>query len=1286
MRRRALVCSYGPPQPDRDSGSRRLFDHLEFLVDAGWVVDFVAASGYGEPRYVDALRQRGIAVFGGDGFDGLAEYGDYDIALFSFWQNAEQYIPRMRRLSPRTRIVVDSVDMQLLRDARRVFASGDGLLANDYAGEMIGELNVYAAADLVLTVSAKEAELIGEFLADPGIAVSVPDNEGLVLSGGSIDERRGVLFVGGFAHPPNVQAVEYLCKQVLPRVDVGLLDQHPISIVGAGVDDLVRQYARGIPQVELVGWVPAVTPYLERARVNVVPLLYGAGTKRKLLQSLMIGTPAVATTIGAEGLNLIHGTHLLIGDDPASFAEGIERLLQDAPLAQRLAAAAYEHVAPLHSRDAVQKRFLGLLGEVMDRPAKGELLPDPLPSIYAHRNRYQENQKVIPNIRELVCQIVPAGEQTMVLSDGCDELLRAHGDARHLPSDSYGRWTGHFASAEDAVAKVRAAVLDQPTYVVLPCTNFWMLELWPELAAFFATDAAELARDRYCVLFAFNSPRRVDPPVVQAKPEPAAAALPSARLIAFYLPQFHPIPENDEWWGEGFTEWTNVTRAEPLFPGHYQPHIPADLGFYDLRLPEIRKQQAELARAHGIGAFCYYHYWFGGRRLLERPFEDVLRSGEPDFPFCLCWANEPWSRRWDGGEHDVLQPQVYSEEDDLAHIRWLLPALSDRRAVKVDGKPVFIVYQAKELPDPARTIALWRREVRAAGLEGLHLIAVETGWDAGWDATEVGFDAKLLFMPQFTMLATTPAVEVESEALRVYDYQQAWPLLSRPAPVKYRRYPTVFPSWDNTARRGEQGWIVHNSTPEAYEAWLSQTISEVQQEPADHRLVFLNAWNEWAEGAHLEPDQKNGRAYLEATRRALEAATTATLPGAGEERAPRMVVTTRAVINGTSSSASAGAADGAGVERGADGRLVRALAFYLPQFHPIRETAEWWGPDSSAWTNVATARPLFPGHYQPHLPANLGFYDLRVPEVRAKQAELARAYGIEGFCYWHYWLGGRRVLERPFEEVLASGEPDFPFCLAWANESWSRRNSGELRDLLVRQEYSPEDDVAHGRWLARAFADPRYIRVDGRPIFAVYKPDDLPAPGMTLETWRQECASAGVGDPFILAISSLGDRDYRNLGFDGNVGFQPNLAVVADVGGDHGPKVHDYLKAQRLMRHEQPWPAYPSIFVSWDNTPKRAEHGVVLTGSTPAEFEIALTETVAKTLRRPFEDRLVFINAWNAWGDGNHLEPDQRHGLGNLEAVRNVLYGNARPDPAKDDLPASLVTPPRTRRPRRSRR
>jgi lipopolysaccharide biosynthesis protein len=335
--------------------------------------------------------------------------------------------------------------------------------------------------------------------------------------------------------------------------------------------------------------------------------------------------------------------------------------------------------------------------------------------------------------------------------------------------------------------------------------------------------------------------------------------------------------------------------------------------------------------------------------------------------------------------------------------------------------------------------------------------------------------------------------------------------------------------------------------------------------------------------------------------------------------------------------------------------LARLIALYLPLFHPIPENDEWWGKGFTEWTNVSKAEPLFEGHYRPHIPANLGFCDLRVPEARQAQANLVEKCGIEGFCYWRCSFEGKRLLERPFNEVLFSGQPDLLFCLAWANEPWSRRWLGEERDVLQKQTYSLEDDHNHIQWLIGAFSDPRYIRVEGRLLFLIYRPLDLPAPKRTIEIFRNQCARSGVSEPYLLGINAHSfSQDCRVIGFDGNVDFEPQLGVLPDSLRD-GLKIYDYVEArQRMTSRERSFPIYPCLSPRWDNTPRRGGDGIVLVNATPENFESGLREIVQSALHKPYGDRLVFINAWNEWAEGNHLEPDLEHGLEYLEAVRRV--------------------------------
>ncbi len=355
-----------------------------------------------------------------------------------------------------------------------------------------------------------------------------------------------------------------------------------------------------------------------------------------------------------------------------------------------------------------------------------------------------------------------------------------------------------------------------------------------------------------------------------AHASPAAAGV---RLIAMHLPQFHQIPENDAWWGEGFTEWTNVRRGRPMYPGHHQPHVPhPDIGFYDLADPAVLERQAALAAANGIHGFCFYYYWFGGRRLLEKPLDTMLRSGKPEFPFCICWANENWTRTWDGRDTEILMRQSHAAGDAEQFIRDLLPMLRDPRYIRVDGRPLIAVYRTESLPDPRQTAAVWRDICRAEGIGEIHLVAVRSF--SKHDPARDGFDAAMQFPPlqiPAANLAALPGLEaMPGFAGSVHDYEEAIGFSLAEVPAGYRMYRGVMPSWDNTARRMERATSWVNATPERYGQWLTAAIDRtIQDQPPEHRLVFINAWNEWAEGACLEPDERHGYACLEQTALAM---------------------------------------------------------------------------------------------------------------------------------------------------------------------------------------------------------------------------------------------------------------------------------------------------------------------------------------------------------------------------------------------------------------------------------
>lgn len=347
-----------------------------------------------------------------------------------------------------------------------------------------------------------------------------------------------------------------------------------------------------------------------------------------------------------------------------------------------------------------------------------------------------------------------------------------------------------------------------------------------------------------------------------------------ARLIAYYLPQYHPIPENDEWWGRGFTEWVTVAQARPLFKGHEQPKIPGELGFYDLRLEETRMQQAELARAHGIEGFCYWHYWLGGgKMLLERPFQEVLSSKKPDFPFCLGWANHSWKGVFFGSKNRTLIEQTYPGMDDFEkHFYYLLKAFSDDRYIKVEGYPLFQIHSPKDIPECKRIMDKWRDLAHKEGLKGLHIVGYgiipEEKDKYGLDAVTYSMHREIENnnIENRYIRYIYRKLRGMSPKLKAYQYKDAMKYFLKQENCPIDEYPSIVTNWDTTPRLGDNAVILYGCTPELFRQHVSEAIEKVIYKDFQHRILFVKSWNEWAEGNYLEPDRKYGRQFLEALR------------------------------------------------------------------------------------------------------------------------------------------------------------------------------------------------------------------------------------------------------------------------------------------------------------------------------------------------------------------------------------------------------------------------------------
>ncbi len=365
------------------------------------------------------------------------------------------------------------------------------------------------------------------------------------------------------------------------------------------------------------------------------------------------------------------------------------------------------------------------------------------------------------------------------------------------------------------------------------------------------------------------------------------------KIITFYLPQYHAVPENDLWWGKGFTDWNNVRKSKPRYYGHYQPQIPSELGYYDLTDEDTRIAQAALAKEYGISAFCYYHYWFNGKMLLEKPFNDVLKTGKPDFPFCLCWANENWTRRWDGLDSEILMKQEYEKYDAEQHINWLSNAFHDERYIKINGKPLFLIYNLSSIPNPENLITLWRNLIKKKGFSDIYLCSVKSIHNklSEIDTIGLGIDAIVEFVPSsdgkvprkitgFPRYLFNRSINLIIDLLHLNKFVKKLPVtiihdyrkfseLRMNRKSKEKTFPCVIPSWDNSARKRISA-SYQNEDPGLFKKWLIKSFEKVEEYEDDEKIVFINAWNEWAEGCHLEPDKKNGRMFLQAVKEALQ--------------------------------------------------------------------------------------------------------------------------------------------------------------------------------------------------------------------------------------------------------------------------------------------------------------------------------------------------------------------------------------------------------------------------------
>jgi glycosyltransferase involved in cell wall biosynthesis len=534
--RNLLICSYYMPQPDCDSYSRRLFHFVEFLRGAGCDVTCVAKNDRGVDAFSGLLTEMGAKVFVGhdEHVARLVQTEFFDWALLGFWNIAEPLVEPLRNVSPATKIVVDSGDIHFLRHARRILQEADGrlgLLGEEYAWDTVRELNVYAAADAVLAVSRKESDLVADLIGDRRRTFAVPDSEDLAASPFSFTRRRGMFFVGNFEHPPNAEALAYLCDEILPHVDPALLAEHPLYVAGSHMTDAIRELADGWPTVRMLGWVPSVVPYLERVRASLIPLLHGAGTKRKMIQTLSIGTPTVTTSVGIEGFPLADEREVLVADDPVLFAAGITRLLTDEPLWNDLARVGRETILAEQSHDVARRRLLEALAAIQAAAA-----PTARKTVRKRpRMSHRDYDEAIRHARDAIVHFTPPGATVAVVSRGDGAVVKLDGRTGwHFPLGDDGGYAGfHPATGSEAVNQLEAVRQRGAEFFAIPAPFAWWLGYYGDLRAHLETRYRVIDADgEHCVLVSLREPPAGPQSLATVAAASGAAAEPTADELA----------------------------------------------------------------------------------------------------------------------------------------------------------------------------------------------------------------------------------------------------------------------------------------------------------------------------------------------------------------------------------------------------------------------------------------------------------------------------------------------------------------------------------------------------------------------------------------------------------------------------------------------------------------------------------------------------------------------------------------------------------------------------------